>query len=216
MERKIAMTTNTTNSLSIIETNPNFHYEIAKCIPQDSIPLLYQILSKYEISEHAKDMPFSAQVRELYLLPSLEISGTLPLLQTMPELFYIEYIKVGHQSRYLFHKRYKGEHHSLENSIILSKKQCKKILKGDLSFMEDSTEPLFLEYYSKHQTYQYRPSFIISCKRKRHIFNGGQSQITINDNVKMSFRTSLFLEEKDLPADSKTYASFRIQSAVEL
>ena len=208
------MTQNMTYSL--LPNENLFHYEIAKCIPQDSIPLLYQILRKYRLSEKAETLPFTCQVRELYMLPALEISGSLPLLQRIPELFYIEYLKVGHQSRYLLHKRWKSEKQSGECSALISKKQCKQILKGDLSFMEHSEEPLFLEFYSKHQIYKYRPSFVISCKRKHHLFNDGNSQITIDNNVRLSFHTSLFLNEKELPADSKTYASFRIRSAVEL
>lgn len=212
IERKNPMTT----LLPIKQENNPMHYEISKCIPQDEIPLLYGVLEKYSISAQAKSVPFTCKVKELYLLPSVEISGSLPLLHQIPELFYIEYTTSGKQARYLLHKRWKCGRQYGENSTLISKKQCQKILKNDLDFMKESDNTLLLEYYSKHQVYRYRPAFIISCKRKRHFFNHGKSQIAIDDEVQLSFSTNHFLSQKNLPYSSKPYASFRIQSSVEL
>lgn len=205
-----------TQLLSINHTTNPLHYEISKCIPKDEIPLLYHILEKYSISERAAHMPFSCKVRELYLLPSIELSGSVPMLNHIPELFYIEYTTSGKQTKYLLHKRWKCGHQYGEESILINKKQCHALLNNQLDFIKNEKSALLHEYYSKHQVYHYRPAFVISCKRKRHLFNHGKSQIAIDNDVQLSFSTNHFLSDKNLPSSSKPYASFRIQSSVEL
>lgn len=201
---------------TVLSDSSLLHYEIAKCIPQEEIPLLYNVLRQYSLSEQAEQTPFRCQVRELYLLPSLMLEGDLPLLQTVPELFFIEYGHSGNQSRYLLHKKWKSGHQYGENSTIISKKQCKKILNQDIRFMKNSEDQLLLEYYSKHQIYEYCPAFVISCKRKRHLLNNGQLQVTIDNQVQLSFHTSGFFQEKSLPAATRTCACFRVQSLTEI
>lgn len=81
---------------------------------------------------------------------------------------------------------------TLKEAIQISDEQCRAILKGDLSWMSNSENPLILELYMKMKNEVLQPKTLVDYTREAYRYEPGNVRITIDSHIK----TGLF--SKDL------------------
>ena len=96
----------------------------------------------------------------------------------------------------------------LKYDATISKKECRKILDGELSFMKDHKEELVRELYAKMHYQGLRPRVLVSYEREPYIYKAGNVRITFDSKIRTTMFHRGFLEEKvhdvsatDAPSD---------------
>lgn len=89
----------------------------------------------------------------------------------------------------------KAKHNNLSHkrSATLTKAQVQQILKGDISFLLHSKDPLLIEFYSKIKTQLLTPKTIVVYDREAFIYEPGNCRITFDRNIKTSIGVTEFL-----------------------
>jgi len=78
--------------------------------------------------------------------------------------------------------------------VVLSVKDVKRILDGDIGFMADSEEALVRELYLKMINRGLTPKTIIDYQRDAFTFPAGNVRVTLDSNIRTSIRGIDFFE----------------------
>lgn len=91
----------------------------------------------------------------------------------------------------------------------LTKKQCEKIIKGDIKFLRESNNALLIEFYTKLKGQLLKPKTIVDYTREAYIYPVGNVRITFDKNIRTGIRgTDMF--HKNLPTIGSVYNNFVI------
>ena len=80
-------------------------------------------------------------------------------------------------------KKYKINGLCGKRSARLTQKQAEKLLSGDIGFLLESCEPLFIELYSKVRGKGLRPKTIVRYDREAFLYAPGNVRITLDRNI---------------------------------
>lgn len=81
----------------------------------------------------------------------------------------------------------------LKQSTVISKEQCQMLLNGNLKFLKESSNPLFLELYVKMHTQLLRPKSIVDYTRCAFEYPAGNVRLTIDKDILTSSNVAQFL-----------------------
>ena len=89
----------------------------------------------------------------------------------------------------------KSKHSGLcqKQTTIISEEQCEMLLNGNIQFLKESEDALFLELYAKMYTEQLRPKSIVDYMRRAFVFTAGNVRITIDSDIRTSSNVKQFL-----------------------
>ncbi len=80
----------------------------------------------------------------------------------------------------------------------LTKKECESIIKGDISWMSKSKDPLILDFYANIKSRRLRPKTIVDYNREAYVYPYGNVRITFDSNIKSGvYQVNLF--DENLP-----------------
>ena len=88
-------------------------------------------------------------------------------------------------------KKMKINNLCLKFDARLTEDECRKLLDGDLGWMQSHPEPLVKELYAKMSYQQLRPRVLASYMREPYIYPAGNVRVTFDTEI----RTSLFCRE---------------------
>lgn len=78
-------------------------------------------------------------------------------------------------------------------STSISKAECEKILAHDITFLKESSKPLFNELYAKMKDQVLRPKTIVDYTREAYIYAPGNVRITFDKKIRTGINsTDLF------------------------
>jgi len=80
-----------------------------------------------------------------------------------------------------------------KQSAVISKEQCLMLLDGNLQFLKESSNPLFLELYAKMHTQLLRPKSIVAYTRCAFVYPAGNVRLTIDKDILASSNVAQFL-----------------------
>lgn len=86
-------------------------------------------------------------------------------------------------------------------SARISAEETERLIKGDIRFLLESDEPLFIELYSKIQGRLLRPMTIVTYDREAFLYEPGNVRITIDRNLRTGMRSIDFLNHDLYHAD---------------
>ena len=90
-------------------------------------------------------------------------------------------------------------------STMLTKEEATKMIKGDYSFLKDSSDSLRQDFYVTARTKLLKPKVIVSYDREAFAYKLGNTRVTLDYNMKASTRVRGFLNtEKMMYKDSDT------------
>lgn len=72
----------------------------------------------------------------------------------------------------------------LKDSEKITKKECEKIINGDIEFLRDSNKKLFIDLYSEMKGNLLRPKTIVDYTREAYIYPIGNVRITFDKSVR--------------------------------
>ena len=135
----------------------------------------YRIISLYF------DTPYDSALRE-------KIDGT-----NRREKFRLRYY--NHDTSFIrLEKKFKQNGLCGKNSTRIDEDQVQKLLNGDFSFLLESSDPLFLELYSKLQGKMLRPKTIVCYEREAFSYHPGNVRITLDRNIRSGLDQIDFLD----------------------
>lgn len=88
-------------------------------------------------------------------------------------------------------KKMKIDSLCLKYDAVITEAECRKMLGGDLAWMQTHPEPLVRELYAKMQYQRLRPRVLVSYVREPYIYAPGNVRVTFDSNI----RTTLFHRE---------------------
>lgn len=80
-----------------------------------------------------------------------------------------------------------------KESVPITKKDCEKLLKGDISFLINSENDLLKELYAKMHYQMLRPKCIVAYTRESFICAQGNTRVTLDSNISGSNNVLEFL-----------------------
>ena len=80
-----------------------------------------------------------------------------------------------------------------KRSARITQEQAQKLLAGDISFLLDGHETLFVELYSKMQGQGLRPKTIVCYEREAFLYLPGNVRVTLDRNVRTGLHSIDFL-----------------------
>ncbi len=83
----------------------------------------------------------------------------------------------------------------------ITKEQVEKILKGDIDFLLESENPLFIELYSKMKGRLLAPKTIVCYDREAFTYEPGNVRITLDRNLRTGLTSTDFLNTDMLYTD---------------
>lgn len=80
-----------------------------------------------------------------------------------------------------------------KQSAALTREQTGRIFVGDILWMAESDEPLFVEFYSKIRSQRLKPRTIVDYWREAYIFPYGNVRVTFDSDIRTGlYSTGLF------------------------
>lgn len=83
-------------------------------------------------------------------------------------------------------KKAKANRLCYKENARITREQCESILSGDYGVLKGSTNPLFIELYTKINYQNLRPKAIVDYTREAFVYSPGNVRITLDSNVKSS------------------------------
>ena len=90
-------------------------------------------------------------------------------------------------------KKYKINGLCGKRNARMTQQQVRNLLAGDITFLLDGSEPLFVELYSKMQGQGLRPKTIVCYDREAFFYSPGNVRITLDRNVRTGLHSLDFL-----------------------
>ncbi len=81
---------------------------------------------------------------------------------------------------------------------LLTKEQCRKIMEGNISWMQSAEHPLLRDTYLAMTLYRLKPAVIVDYVREAFVHSMGNVRITLDSDLRSSMVTNGFFS-KDLP-----------------
>ncbi len=81
-------------------------------------------------------------------------------------------------------------------STRITKEQVEKIIAGDIEFLRDSNNALFVDLYVKMKEQSMRPRVIVDYMREPYIYRTGNVRITFDTKVKSGLYSRDFFDKK--------------------
>jgi len=80
----------------------------------------------------------------------------------------------------------KSKVHGLCNklSTIITKDQVEKIIRGDIEFLAEEKNPVFIDLYTKMRYQNLKPKVVVDYTREPFVYKTGNVRITFDTNVK--------------------------------
>jgi hypothetical protein len=134
----------------------------------------------YRVSSYYFDSPCDKALRQ-------KIDGV-----NLREKFRIRYY--GEEASFIrLEKKFKINGLCGKHSARLTKEETQRILAGDIKFLLDSKEALFLEFYSKLRGQLLEPKSIVTYDREAFLFEPGNVRITIDRHLRSALGSTDFL-----------------------
>jgi hypothetical protein len=72
----------------------------------------------------------------------------------------------------------------VKDSVTITRDEYNRILAGDLSFIQETNNPMMYEFYTLYKTRNLRPKVIVDYQRKAFIYRYGDVRITMDKEMK--------------------------------
>lgn len=82
-------------------------------------------------------------------------------------------------------------------SARLTENECRKILSGQLDWMEDSEEPLIAEFYGRLAQNGCRPGSVVDCQREAFVYRSCNVRITMDSEIRSGIPAAELLNIRD-------------------
>ncbi|RVU55717.1 polyphosphate polymerase domain-containing protein [Anaerosphaera multitolerans] len=89
-------------------------------------------------------------------------------------------------------KKSKINNLTYKESKKICKEEVEKIIKGDVSWMLESKDPILIEFYSKYNSKLLRPKTIVQYYREPFVFPAGNVRITFDRDIRRGMRVTDF------------------------
>ena len=102
----------------------------------------------------------------------------------------------------------------LKYDAVITEEECRKILKGDTSWMLDSDNELIKEFYAKMKYQRLKPRVLVSYVREPYIYQAGNVRVTFDSKIRTTLYDQEFLKENvsDLnAADTPEYMLLEVK-----
>ena len=93
-------------------------------------------------------------------------------------------------------KKIKDNNLCLKYDAVITEKEFRKIMDGDIEFMKDHSEELVRELYAKMKYQRLRPRVLVSYIREPYIFRAGNVRVTFDSKIRTSLFHQKFLDSK--------------------
>ena len=93
-------------------------------------------------------------------------------------------------------KKIKDNNLCLKYDAVITEKECRKILNGDLEFMKDHPEGFVRELYAKMKYQRLKPRVLVSYTREPYIYKAGNVRVTFDSRIRTSLFNRRFLDSK--------------------
>ncbi len=98
-------------------------------------------------------------------------------------------------------RKAKNANACIKDSVTITREEYDRIIAGDLTFMQDTKNPVLRDFYILSKTRQLRPKVIVDYRRKAFIYRYGNVRITMDVNMNGSIgQHDLFSSVSYLPA----------------
>ena len=84
----------------------------------------------------------------------------------------------------------------LKYDARITEEECRRILRGDLSFMKDHPEGLVQELYAKMHYQRLRPRVLVSYVREPYVYTAGNVRVTFDSQIRTTLFSQKFLTEE--------------------
>ena len=96
-------------------------------------------------------------------------------------------------------KKSKKDGICFKKSEIIKAEDCRRLLDGDLSALEEDGSPLCLELYAKMHYQLLRPKNIVDYRRESFIYPMGNVRVTLDSDLRTSYNIHDFLKPGPVP-----------------
>lgn len=86
-----------------------------------------------------------------------------------------------------------------KESVVITEKECKRLLDGDFAVLKENGNPLCLELYTKMHYQLLRPKNIVDYRRESYTYPMGNVRVTLDSDIRTSYKIHDFLELKPVP-----------------
>jgi hypothetical protein len=86
-----------------------------------------------------------------------------------------------------------------KESAIISERECRQLLDGDLSALKENGNPLCLDLYTKMHYQQLRARNIVDYRREAFIYSMGNVRVTLDYDIRTSSNINDFLNPTPVP-----------------
>lgn len=179
-------------------TGVQLYHELEKDINEQEYIRVHQNLN-VKGNKNQRDNTYI--IRDLYFEPTIEESDEDIFKQSPAseynEKFWISFLYDYHYSKILLNKNCRVNGMMSDQTVEISKQQCKDLLNGKVEWMRDSEEALLVEFYVKMKMHNLKPGIIHEYVRETYHVEDNVS-VMIDQNIGIGFDPkSLF--RYDLP-----------------
>lgn len=93
-------------------------------------------------------------------------------------------------------KKTKKKDCSLERFAALNRRDCQRIIAGDIEFLRSSEDPLLFEFYNRLKNEDIRAKILVDYTREIFIYRPGNVSVTLDSDFSTGFNINDFLNEK--------------------
>lgn len=86
-----------------------------------------------------------------------------------------------------------------KESVVMTEKECRQLLDGDLAALKENGNPLCLELYAKMHYQQLRAKNIVDYRREAFIYTMGNVRVTLDYDLRTSKNVHDFLKPEPVP-----------------
>ncbi|MFQ9510093.1 MAG: VTC domain-containing protein [Lachnospiraceae bacterium] len=174
-------------------TGVQLYHELEKDINEEEYIRVHQNINGKD-NNYQRDNTYI--IRDLYFEPSIEEIGEdifqQPSTSKYNEEFWISFRYDYHYSKIVLNKKCCVNGMSSDQTVEISKQQCKDILNGKVEWMRNSEEALIVEFYVKMQMQNLKPGIIREYVRETYHLEENVS-VMIDQNIGIGFdQKSLF------------------------
>jgi len=86
-----------------------------------------------------------------------------------------------------------------KESAVITEKECRRLLDGDIGVLKENGSSLCLELYAKMHYQQLRPKNIVDYMREAFVYPMGNVRITLDYDIRTSYNVYDFLAAEPVP-----------------
>lgn len=174
-------------------TGVQLYHELEKDINEQEYIRVHQNINGKD-NNYQRDNTYI--IRDLYFEPSIEEIGEdifqQPSTSKYNEEFWVSFRYDYHYSKIVLNKKCCVNGMSSDQTVEISKQQCKDILNGKVEWMRNSEEALIVEFYVKMKMQNLKPGIIREYVRETYHLEENVS-VMIDQNIGIGFdQKSLF------------------------